>query len=727
MVDIDKLLMGEDPAPKKRDRVDDLLEGTTPVKQFDVKGGIPDRRPLDGLPRPGMPPVSGSEAGIGTQIESKQVDDLQTKIGIFSKKRGIPSERYGVFNGRIVYQGDDGKLYFEEPDTKTIGGLAKDVIATSAGHPEELAMGTILSPLGPVGAALGAAGGAGIRKVRGNLMYNEPQTSLGNVAEMGVAGGTSALGQYMGGKLIKGIDTLKGKQGAQLIEAAGRGANRISLPETQRIEQLGAQRGIKLIPPQTTRSPELISRFNILGDLPETADLIGAARRKQNEQVVTAIDDFLTSISPATSPGEAGRRGVEAAKGGISAANTVRQSRATPFYERSFSTGTQVDVEPIINLIDQELKTAKGPIFDGLQNAKKLLMRPDLPKTTGPSILINPSGQPLVPATQSFETSLQGLHGTKMALDDIIANAKQTGLGNTVKRNYIQIKEKLLQQMDAASPDYKKARAIFAQESIIPEELSKTKIAEIAKLEGDKVERVAGLLFSPTQSSVEQVAIAKPIIIKEGGEDAWNALIRVHMQNALSKVKESATGGITNVGGHFRKAMFGDPSQRVILKEAMSPVQFRNFEQFSEVLDRTGLILGKESTTATRQYQLQAMKEEALPLGFKYAEEMVNRPWNPFVWIGGPQAMESLRRTLFEKSNERLANAMLSDKAARQLQSLLQLKPASRELIKRFSTFMAGVAGGEFEEKTKEAMRPTIMPPSTKRTQGKLVKPGVMQ
>lgn len=715
MVDIDKLLMGEDlGGPKKRDRVDDLLEGVIPT-QTSIGGkpgtymlqtgqeptGAIDTRTSQPIMRP--VPTGEQQAGFVSLAESRQVDDPQTRIQILAKNRGISPDKYGVVNGRIVYQGADGKLYFEEPDTKTLGGLAKDVAATVAGHPEEIGMGIVGASGGPLTAGLLAAGGAGLRKVRGKLMYDEPQTEFGNIKEMGVAGGTAGVGSAIGGKLIGIHDRALGKEGSRLVKAAGRGRERISLPETQRLELAGQRFGVDLLPPQTTRSPELISRFNILGDLPETADLIGVARRKQNEQVVTAIDDFLGTISRPTSPGEAGRRGVEAARKAIEEPYEAAQKASKQFYDQA-KLASGVDISQTIQKMDGLLDTApKGSLEQkALQKIKGMLMREGT----------DPNGKPIMVP----EDRVISLDKVKKEVNAMWKQKPYDAPTAEAQRAINSTLDDMLKEIDSQVPEYAMARKAYQQsiESSGVDALKKSRVGTISNIDpnSESVEKVSSLLFDPNKSSPDIVIKSKKVILKYGGQDAWDALVRVHLQGFFDKAtKPSVTGGVKNVGGWFSQAV-NDPRQMKILEAAFSdrPFVIQNIKDFSEVMNRSGLILGKESTTATRQYQLQGMKEEALPAGFRYAEEMVNRPWNPFVWVGGPQMVESARRAFFERSNERLANAMLSPRAATELQRMLRLKPESQALLRRITAFLTSVSGGEFEEIQGQSTRPDVLP-----------------
>ncbi len=713
----------EKKTPKQPDIATEILEGIVPVQtEIGGKEGPyflqteeePTGKVSTITTKPEIKPVPTDvqRAGFGTLVKAGLVDEPETKLDILSQGMGIPRERFGMVEGRPVYQGDDGILYYVTPSQQKAKGMAAETLARSP----SIVMGTIGAGAGPWTAALGAAGGEGIRKSIGSLAYGEPQTISGTLKSMATEAALAYGGEKLLGRgAIRAMDVTKGRKGARLIKAAGRGRERISLEETKRIAGLGKQHGIDLWPPQTTRSPELISRFNLLADLPETADKIGGVRRAQAEQIQTAINKMLNKIAPPTTTAEsAGTAGVKAAKASIQAAKTVRANKAAPLYKKAFEEAPDVDIKPVIALIDDELKTAKGEIRNQLLKAKQLLEKPDLPKITPAqkSALVGPTGRPLkeIPAEITYDTSLQGLHGAKMQLDDIIANAKQTGLGNTVKRNYTKIRETLLGQMDTASPDYAKARKIFSGESETFEQLAGKKrlVGRLAKLEGDDVEKAATLLF---KSSPEIIKKAKPVIIKHGGEDAWNALLRTHLTKSFESIKETVTGGVTNLGGRFRQKVFGDLSQRKIMKAAMSNQQFKNLEDFSEVLDRAGLILGRESTTATRLIQLEEFGGTAAQTAKAIAYPL--HTWKMTVY-------KKVMNLLGGKYNERLADAMLSEKAAKQLENMLQLKPGSQKLLQQLGTFVTLVGGGQYLQELQKKRSPDI-PPETIAGKPKLI------
>jgi len=56
-------------------------------------------------------------AGFGTELKAAFLDKPEALIYLYSSARGIPPDRYGIQNGEVVYQADDGTLKPETPWT----------------------------------------------------------------------------------------------------------------------------------------------------------------------------------------------------------------------------------------------------------------------------------------------------------------------------------------------------------------------------------------------------------------------------------------------------------------------------------------------------------------------------------------------------------------------------------------------------------------------------------
>lgn len=120
----------------------------------------------------------------------------------------------------------------------------------------------------------------------------------------------------------------------------------------------------------------------------------------------------------------------------------IRAERAGPLYERALSLDRRVDVAPIVQDIEARLQIAKGDIKATLSRALGLFR-----------------GR----GGQGVDTSLVGLHETKLALDAMLERTPTNSVSRVARRELAQVQQRLLAAMDEASGGaYKAARDAFA-------------------------------------------------------------------------------------------------------------------------------------------------------------------------------------------------------------------------------------------------------------------------
>lgn len=93
---------------------------------------------------------------------------------------------------------------------------------------------------------------------------------------------------------------------------------------------------------------------------------------------------------------------------------------------------------------------------DALDNIAKFSQRVPDAVIAKAQELAKIKGEPMTDAT-----SVQGLHYVKLAIDDLIGQAKRSGNG-TLERAYVGLQKDLLTGLDALSPDYAAARNVYA-------------------------------------------------------------------------------------------------------------------------------------------------------------------------------------------------------------------------------------------------------------------------
>lgn len=652
-----------------------------------------------------------------THFKTGFVDNWENQLKIYSAARfpglseGERVKKYAYAGEEFFFKDDKGNWQRETPDT--FMSELKRGASKEGAHLPTYILGVLGTAGGPVGSAAGAMLGEGFRKGVVAPALGE-KSSLGETSASMVKEGVFDLAGYgvgqlfFGGgqKLLRRVSTKKGARSA--AKAAGRDMMEIDLDQAERIRQKAKGFGIDLLSPQTTESKRLIDRYNFLGDLPQSADFIKEARKLQADQIDDAVYRYLDVISKVEpEPFRVGGKLVKAAKGALQKPVDVRAKRAGPIYKRAFEAKTDVDVKPVADFIDDQLVKAKGDVRKGLLRAKKLIMAPDLPKKTGDAggVLFDSKGQLIKrPKSESYDTSLKGLHDSKMAIDDEISKAKKARTGN-VLYNFRRVKSLLLGQMDTASPDYKKARKIFADYSTeVEKQRTKTVLGGISKLEGDQVINASRRLLASTLTSPETVRRARNQIMKQDPE-AWNATLKVFMQDIFETIKESTTGDIPNLGGWMYKKLFGNKRQRRILQAAMGgpkSKQYRNLVDFMDVLRRTGMTFKKESATASRieiARELGGIEEKPI--------RALTRPLYTKTRIIG----DKLHEMMFGRRTKELAIALTNPDTAKQLAKLKRMPPKSEKLLTQLGVVLGlWVGHGVGEEGPEDDGRPTPIP-----------------
>lgn len=675
------------------DYAKDLLGGGTPQKATgtdyasDLLGikreWTPDPGVIDtrtAKPRVNWTPTGEPRTGFGTLVKSGFVDDPQTKIKIFAKGRGIPEDRYRVTSGgEIVYQGDDGNWY---PETKqTVGGKLVRVVGEAAAQTPAAVLGAAGSTFGPAGAAVGAAGGEGIRKVVGATVFDEPQTVKGNVAGMATEAALGFTGE-VGGRLVAGgINRAGSKRGGQLVAAAGRDRRFLNPAQVAANEAKGQKFGVDLLPPQTTGSRELIGKTKWLRDRPGTADVISEALQRQNQQAQAAAEEFIRDLGGYQSPKVTGTKLVSAAGKALAATVEARKKIAGPVYKKAFEADVKVDVEPLLKHITDAKKTAKGDILAGLNRAEKLLKAPDLPNTTPASKILDASGNPAIPASVSYDTTLKGLHGARVTLWDMIDTANRKGQGN-LAGELKGIWARLTDQMDKASPDYKKARGLYEAATGVGKVGERSLVSDIAGLEGDAVVNAHKKLIQNTFTHPDTVRVARARIEKQDPE-AWKNTVGIFLLDKFNKAK---TGDVMNFGGKLHNAIVRDENTRKVLEAAMDPKDFANLMDLADVLNKASLLAGKESATAERLLIDESIRSQT---GSKVGRLLQTDVTAPLKKIG-----QWLDGVATEKDARKLADAIVSEKAAIQLQRMRQLQPGTEKWIRQLGTVASILAGG---------------------------------
>ena len=490
--------------------------------------------------------------------------------------------------------------------------------------------GARLALAGAGGAAeggLAAAGGAD-----GSLAERAAAVPMG----VAVGGAAGLAGGAIGEKLVSRLE----RRLAEDIE-------RLDDLETSRLRGLAEDQGITLTPAELTNLPSLKQEQKRIGQFAQTGDDLADFYRNRNaDQIDPAIERFLGGISDIEGDEVAGDLARSAANRASDAVASNRASQASPLYQKAFDEAAPVDTAPILAKIDEIGRTAPegGEVSRALGKARRLLGK---------------------------NTDLPTLHGVKLELDQMISAANPTkALGNTTKAKVLDVQKALVSALDEASPDYRDARAVFADLSPGVQRVREGIVGTIADLPDQQLRTAAARLFAKGRISVRSAEEAKRQL--QGADpDAWQAIKRAFIEEQWLKAsKEMVDGDAPNRGAKFKQALLGDQKQRQILQATMEPDEFQALTDLGDVLEASGRVKRVGSDTAMNQEANRLARDKAAPMLAKVLSVM-NTDALPEI------ARRWTERRLISNSRETLA-AITSPDGIQLMKELKRAKPSER-------------------------------------------------
>lgn len=626
----------------------------------------------DPLPE-GITPRSSSEraAGYGDIVGASFIDNPESRARYFSLKRGVPLDRYRVMDNDVVYQADDGNWYKEVPDPgladflkdpeavakRIAGGVGPSVPAVAGTAAGILTAPAVLAgPPGMVGsiAATGGAAAAGevAKDAIGSYLSGESQMDWQSPVKEGAI---AAAGQGVGA----GLTALGNRYAVQDVAQLNR-------PAASALQQKAEAQGIPLTAAEVSQLRSLKGQQTLLGNIPRSGEIMDDFYRGRAPKVEDAITRYLGQVSPQDSPELAGAAIRDAAEAAITAAKDARSAAAKPFYDAARASKVAVDPTSAVQFIDDALNSAKGSIRSTLEKARgALYVKP-------------PPGSP--PGTKpTIDTTVEGLHQSKMAIDSLIEQAKRNGDDWSV-RNLVEVQRRLVQSIEDAAPDYAMGRTTFAAASPAVDDLQSGLVGMVAKIKDGKLKDAASVLLNPKSAGPRAVMNAR-VALEKADPAAWQGIKRAYLQDLWQSVKDprALQDAAPDLGGaRWSKVLMGDEQQRGILRSALTPTEYRALNDLSEVLDATASVIRRNSHTAYQTEALQNLKAEARGAVMGTARAVVNPISSVREWID--QAM-------LGKHAAKLAEIATSPDAVKQLRALRVLSPNSAK-------FRAGV--GQF-------------------------------
>ncbi len=184
--------------------------------------------------------------------------------------------------------------------------------------------------------------------------------------------------------------------------------------------------------------------------------------------------------------------------------------------------------------------------------------------------------------------SIKVLDVAKKRLDDDIGVAIRAGENHKASL-LTKSKNNLVKEMDAISPDYKKARSIYSEDLPAIKSLEDSAIGKIANMNDEQLKNVSNTVFSSGAKDVRRIVKYRNEISKEAPE-VWNGLIRNHLEDKMSK------GSLT--GNSFYKNILQNENEYRNLKVALgnNPVALEKLKIMK--IGFANLIGGKSAKTS---------------------------------------------------------------------------------------------------------------------------------
>lgn len=600
----------------------------------------------------------GLSAGVATQAAASLPTDLFQRARYFAAKR-FPDdpkgmERYGIANGRIYFVDDDGKAVFEEAGPSlsprgaakyaaSMAGPALPVIGGTAGG---IAGATVGPWTGAAGATGGGAIGDLIRQITSRFVTDDKQFSPAQTAKEAVVSG---IGQGVGALGVKFANRM-----------AARDLGALNSPGAQArmgaLRQAADNAGIELTPAEITNLRSLRGQQRVLQDMPRSADILDEFyRRRASEQIPKAMEATLQDISPITSAEVGARRGVKGAESAIAKEVAEREAAAGPHYRAAEASDVEIDTWPVLQVIDEKSKNAKGEIKDVLKKAESYLFKD----------IVKPDGTP----GKTLDKSVAGLHNAKMAIDALIEGRGENAISRTAARQLKEVQDALRTALKEGSPEYKAGIETFAAKSPAVNALQEGVVGATA--EASQPQRAMSALFRGGPGAIND---ARAAYEKAGAMDEWNAGLRSYLAESFDKASKEFKGGNLSAGANFRSSVYGTPRQKAELRAAMNPKQWHTFEKLMDVFEATGRVPQGGSMTTFNTLATEEMRHEGagLPGMALKAGATAIQPHN---W--GKMISDWYERFKMGQHSEDLAKIITSPDAMNRLRALRTLPPRS--------------------------------------------------
>lgn len=618
-------------------------DSLTEILQMQMTGeapthpAAPDTRRLVRVPATVPQTVSGEGMGFGESFKQGFIEDADVRIRRLAQKK-FPDDpnamnRFGIVDGEIVFVNDQGILERASSGAADVAGKVLSLSPEIAGS----VAGTFASGNPAIGGAVGAAGGSALKDIIGGMIFGDPKTPVGVLQDMGAEFALDLATAGIG----KGVAGIANRRAVQGVDES------VFKSEAKR-QAVKEATGIELDLAQVTNLPKLKALKLWARNFPgEASEIIRANDELIAGQVDTAITRVLNAVAKEGDTAVLGKNAINAADAAITAARAEVASKVSPLYQQAFSEGSAVDIKPVVDLLKEKLATAKGSRRQRLLSVLATFKAPGKKK--------------------GFDTSVQGLHGSKLAIDEMFEGRGSEALGNTIKRDLVEVKGALLDQLSEASPAYDLARKTFDEETArLVDPLRNGIVGVLASVPDQKAATAAARMFADGNVNAAAIRTARRAIEQQNPE-AWNGIVRQwlgHQFNAASK--ELQTGQTMNVAGKFRQRVIGTSAQREAMIEALGPNARQLFETTMEALQFVSRTPTSSSATEFNRLITEEMRGAVGSIGRAMMQPRAT----------GIRAIED---NFLQKQATRIAEALTDPSKVNQLKVLSELRPSTEK------------------------------------------------
>ncbi len=405
-----------------------------------------------------------------------------------------------------------------------------------------------------------------------------------------------------------------------------------------------------LFPAQKTQLPSELIDQRLLTQLDASSRQAVKALEKQNKQIFKATNELVNKIGSEAATEAGSARFRTASQKALDAGKQRRAAKVKPLYDQAIKEGAIVDLKSVRKIIDNALLDAPpdGDLAKTMKRIKNLIRSP----------------------VKGGSPSLRQLQKAGFQLDDMVERFGDGSLGNSVKRDVIEIKKTLINQMEEASPLFKQAQKQFQELSPAVGELEDSILGQVSKVDDVNIKNISQTIFDPKGAATDPTAIKKAKqIIDNVDPGAWDDLLKVELNRRISGMVDTigdADLATKNIPGQLRRAIFGNPKQRQALLSGMNKEQRKNFIFLEDVLKRAES--GRQAGSPTELFRQSTERLKGV------AGKLRDRIFEP---------LKSIQKTgegaIFDANARKFAEIMFDPKFEPRLSKLRKLDPNSAQ------------------------------------------------